>query len=156
MHAAYEDDFKIYIIIDTIRGVALFDRIIKQGQLPEADCAMIMQRILSVVRYLHGSGYSLRNLRTETILFENDTSLYDIKFVDLLTLYEAVPARISTDEEDRLFDRVMKGGGHILNHAPELIRPLERDYGYKCDVWAAGCILYNMLTGIPPFYETSE
>ena len=32
----------------------------------------------------------------------------------------------------------------------------ERDFGSKSDMWTIGVILYNMLTGIPPFYESTE
>ena len=31
VHAAYEDELKYYIVIDTIRGCSLYEKIIKQG-----------------------------------------------------------------------------------------------------------------------------
>jgi serine/threonine protein kinase len=37
--------------------------------------------------------------------------------------------------------------------APELISQ-KKKYSQKCDIWSAGCIIFNMVTGIPPFYES--
>ena len=38
--------------------------------------------MLSALKYLHGQGYAHRNLRPETILFETDMSIYDLKIVE--------------------------------------------------------------------------
>ena len=90
-----------------------------------------MQRVFSVVRYLHANGFSHRNIRAETILFETDTSLNELKFVDLLSIYEVAPgATYSTAAEDAIYEQIVKGS-HFLNRAPEMLRLGEREFGYK-------------------------
>ncbi|XP_069627198.1 serine/threonine-protein kinase Nek10 isoform X2 [Haliaeetus albicilla] len=43
--------------------------------------------------------------------------------------------------------------GTILYSCPEVVK--SEPYGEKADVWAAGCILYQMATLNPPFYSTN-
>jgi serine/threonine protein kinase len=39
--------------------------------------------------------------------------------------------------------------------APELLT-LKKKYHESVDIWACGCIIFNMVTGIPPFYESDD
>jgi serine/threonine protein kinase len=36
--------------------------------------------------------------------------------------------------------------------SPELFS-MKKTYSYSADVWALGCIIFNLSTGIPPFFE---
>jgi serum/glucocorticoid-regulated kinase 2 len=38
--------------------------------------------------------------------------------------------------------------------APEVLRG--SGYGFTCDLWGLGCLIYEMLTGFPPFYHHSS
>jgi 3-phosphoinositide dependent protein kinase-1 len=38
--------------------------------------------------------------------------------------------------------------------APEVLR--STDVGYAADLWALGCLIYQMLVGTPPFRDRSE
>lgn len=102
------------------------------------------------------NGLVHRNLRPETILFENENSLYDLKIIDLLSVMEANPEGSSSQfEQDQDYERIVKGCP-IYQVAPELLRPSDREFAFKCDVWSCGVMLYNMITGIPPFYEPNQ
>lgn len=39
--------------------------------------------------------------------------------------------------------------------APEVLEK-NRSYGKACDWWSFGCVIYEMLTGCPPFYSTNR
>ena len=84
-------------MIDSFKGGSLFDRIIKHGQLSEHEAAMISSRLFSAVKHMHKNGYVHRNIRPETVLFESDNALSDVKLVDLISVAEIDSV---DDEED--------------------------------------------------------
>ena len=111
------------------------------------------------MKYLHSQGYAHRNLRPETILFETDMSIYDLKIVELLSIGEVskstgIPTMISDEECEDL--ESLLNQVHSYSKSPELLKIKERDFGTKTDLWTIGVILYNMITGIPPFYESID
>jgi serine/threonine protein kinase len=44
--------------------------------------------------------------------------------------------------------------GTVEYIAPEIIK--KEKYGKACDWWSFGCVLYEMLTGLPPFYDKNR
>lgn len=60
----------------------------------EAESALIIERILSAVSYINSNGYVIRNLNPELIYYELDSSLYDFKIVDMLTMVSVVSLEI--------------------------------------------------------------
>lgn len=110
---------------------------------------MIMSHVYSAIKYLHKNGYVHRNIRPETILFESENAVSDIKIVDFISVIETK----DIVEDDLYYDSVIKSGPYY--RAPELLMS-KKVYGVNCDIWSCGAILYNMVTGIPPFFENDE
>jgi calcium-dependent protein kinase len=98
---------------------------------------------------MHKNGIVHRNLRPETILFESETCLSDIKLVDLISAIEYK----NITEDDNPYDVLMNGSPFY--RCPELLM-YKKVYDAKCDVWSSGTILYNLVTGIPPFFEDND
>lgn len=96
---------------------------------------------------MHKNGFIHRNIRPEMIIFQSDNAVGDIKLVDMITVIEFQ----EIVESDPLYESVVVTTPHYK--APELI-PKKKVYNEKCDVWSCGAMLYNMITGIPPFFES--
>lgn len=55
--------------------------------------------------------------------------------------------------EDILFEEYSKFPP--IFRAPELMTKNKR-YDEKVDIWSCGCLIFNMVTGIPPFYDSDS
>lgn len=112
----------------------------------EQEASLIIAHVCSAVKYLHKNGYVHRNLRPETILFESENALSDIKIVDFISCIETKNIK----EDDSVFSTLVTSDPNF--RAPELLLT-KKTYDTKVDVWSCGAILYNMITGIPPYLE---
>lgn len=142
-HAIYEDLKMISFIIELAEGGDLFDFISKAsiGEIPHEATIDIMIQILETLDYLHTvKGIVHRDVKPENIMVCINNGIPTIKLIDFgFATY--------INYEKGLNDYV----GTPQFVAPEIIAKLR--YNEKVDVWSAGVILYNMLTGYEPFYS---
>ena len=83
-------------------------------------------------------------------MFENET-IFNLKIIDLSLSLEKLYYNENT--KDEAFDSYQTLLPTFI--APELFTA-KKTYSEQCDVWSLGCIIYNMVTGIPPFYESDR
>ena len=145
LYDIFEDSIFIYLIMEECTGGEFFERLARRAKhkkmYTEKDAAKIFKQILLAVNYLHCHGVCHRDLKPENILFR--------------TVEEDSPLKLIDFGLSKIFDNtsnIMKGQvGTSFYMAPEV---LTGQYNEKCDVWSCGVILYIMLCGKPPFYET--
>ncbi|KAL5701314.1 non-specific serine/threonine protein kinase [Ranunculus cassubicifolius] len=130
----YEDSKSFYLVMELCTGGQL-----EEGRVTEHDAANWMKGIMSALKYCHAMGVVHRDLKPQNILF---TESGTVKLVDF-----GLATRISRDE--KLFVRV----GTPQYVAPEILN--FKNYSDKVDVWSAGVILYNLLSGTKPFHGKS-
>jgi len=134
----YSDDLHYYVITELASGGELYDQIYNIHNYNEADAAVIMKQLLSVVCYIHSKGILHRDLKPENILLEtNKKGDLSIKIIDFGTSNYF-------DKNQKLTLKV----GTPYYIAPEV---LKKDYNNKCDIWSCGVIMYVLLCGSPPF-----
>jgi len=175
----YHDFRKIYLITELCEGGALIERIIHQyarlrQPITELQVSIYMRQILSDTQFCHDKGIIHRDIKPENILFLNDKPDSDLKVIDfgLAATIDAIAETRVEYTENRsgiagAVSRILSiKGRHLMNHqvkrvkmeragtphymAPEMIRG---EYDSKCDVFSIGVIMYQLLTGIHPFYE---
>ena len=138
----YEDLKYINCVMELAEGGDLFDFILNHplGHLPDDISIDLMIQILEVLEYLHTEKKIIhRDLKPENFLVHIDEDNNPIiKLIDFgLATY--IP-------ENKKINEIV---GTRAYSAPEIIEKC--GYSEKIDEWAAGVILFNMLTGYEPF-----
>lgn len=147
---SFQDAGYIYMCMDLVLGGELRHLIDrekkKQQELGNDDsaCSMAVTQfyvaeVAEALEYLHGHGIIHRDLKPENILL---TKVGHVKVADFGT------ALMGEDLEDGGFD------GTAEYVSPEVLgsKPTTK----ACDLWALGCIVYQMLMGYTPFHEDTE
>lgn len=125
----YEDDERLYLILEYAGGGDLFHRILEKGHLSEAKCAVFLRELLSALAYMHKQGIVHRDLKPENILLMSKESDTDFKIADF--------GLASVIREGEELNVRCGSPGYV---APEILE--KHSYGPKVDVFSAGIILY--------------
>lgn len=121
----------------------LFNR---HGPLSLQEIHTIMQPILSAVGYIHQRGIIHRDIKPANILIGNTSRLDLIRLIDF-----GVSSDINSIAYSRPDDTI---SGTILFMSPEQYQN-PRTVDQRSDVYSLGVMLYQMATGVMPFYSHS-
>ena len=143
----YEDMKTISIVMEYCEGGDLFDFIMKSPQkiLDDFNTIDLLIQILSSLDYLHNVlKICHRDLKPENFLISiNEQNRPILKLIDF-----GLATYICRGEK-------MKGKiGTTMYMAPEILK--NEPFNEKIDVWSAGIILFNMMTGCEPFASGNE
>ena len=121
-------------------GGELFDRIIQEEYFSEEMAAKVFRQILQALNYCHSNNIVHRDLKPENFLFVSQDRDADLKIIDF---------GLSKIMEGGRLQRMNTRAGTPYYISPEV---LAGNYDVSCDMWSAGCMLYILLCGYPPFY----
>ena len=133
------DGFLFYVM-PYVQGETVRDRIEREKQLPVADAVRIASEVGAALDYAHRHNVIHRDIKPENILLHDGSALV-ADFGIALAASKAGGTRMTETG-------MSLGTPHYMS--PEQAMG-EREITARSDVYALGCVLYEMLLGEPPF-----
>ena len=135
LYCALQDTRNIYFVLELLQGGEFFTYLQKVGRLSEAKAVFYAASVVSAFTALHEKHIAYRDLKPENMVLDAKGF---VKIVDLGLAKQVSSGKTWT----------MCGTPDYL--APEII--LNEGHDCAVDYWALGVLIYEMVTGWPPFY----
>jgi serine/threonine protein kinase len=133
-------DGQAFFSMQFIEGRTLAQRL-TEGSVPGRTAAGYVRQIARAVHYAHGQGILHRDLKPSNILIDDDDQPHVTDF--------GLAKRL--DAGDSALTRTGAVLGTPSYMAPEQAAGKVKELGPGCDVYGLGAVLYELLTGRPPF-----
>ncbi len=139
IHEIGEVDGLPFLSLEFLEGGTLEDRLAGDPQ-PGRAAALLIATLARAVQAAHNAGIIHRDLKPSNVLFTNDGTPRITDF--------GLAKRLESNSRQTESGQIM---GTPCYMAPEQAMGRTKDVGPAADVYALGAILYEMLTGRPPF-----
>ncbi|GAA5914023.1 hypothetical protein JCM8208_005922 [Rhodotorula glutinis] len=142
----FEDDQRIWLVLEYVDGGDLLDYVMKRRGLKESETREIALMVCEAVAYLHSKGISHRDLKPENLLLTRGAK----------PVCKVTDFGLAKMVGEGTMLKTMCGTPTYL--APEVIlnpTPLA-GYGNLVDAWSIGVVLYSCLTNQTPFDESES
>lgn len=139
-----DTDGAVFIVMELLRGENLATRLAR-GPMQRDEALSIAHQIASALGKAHEAGIVHRDLKPENIYLAKKGEAERVKILD----FGISKVKIADSEQVNV-TRTGQLVGTPLYMSPEQARG-EPDIDHKVDIYALGVILYEMLTGSPPF-----
>jgi len=138
MHFAFQSEGKLYMVLNYLPGGELFYRLKREGRFSVERVRLYGAEIALGLGHLHSLDMIYRDLKPENILLDEIGHI-------CLTDFGLSKESVSTPNAARTFC----GTPEYL--APEILQGV--GHGKAVDWWSLGTLIFEMLTGLPPFYS---
>ena len=138
-----EHDGDLFLVMEWLRGMPL-EALVKQGAMSGDDAIRMLMPAMRGVAAAHALGVIHRDLKPDNIFLceSSDGSAMTVKVLDF-----GISKVVSAE------DMKLTGQGQVIGTplymAPEQL--LGKEVGIHADIYALGCILYEMVEGEPAF-----
>jgi len=137
LHYSFQTSDKLYLIMDFINGGELFFHLQNDRRFNNERARFYAAEICLGISHLHSSGIIYRDLKPENLLLDSSGH---VKITDFGLSKEGLEGNQRT--------KTFCGTPEYL--APEVLDG--KAYSKAVDWWSVGTLIFEMLTGLPPFY----
>ena len=142
------NDSGAVLVMEFVNGTPVDFLLAERGALPAGEAIAITQCMLDALVYAHGKGIVHRDIKPANLIRESNGTVKVTDF-GIAKIREGGGVSGQTVLTKSGF---LLGTPHYMS--PEQIRE-PKDAGAKCDIYSAGVVLFEMLTGSLPFNSRS-
>ena len=136
---------KVYLILELVSGGELLYAVAERGSLPEEDAKEIISTVLQGIKHMRDRGIVHRDLKLENLLLVDADCVSRVKIADFGL------SNLMSDSSPMV--TVCGTPMYVSPEALKVVNSRARSYGPECDIWAAGIIMFILLSGYPPFTD---
>jgi serine/threonine-protein kinase len=134
----------LYYVMPYVDGESLRQRLAREKQLPVEDALRIAREVADALSYAHSQGVIHRDIKPENILLESGHAV----------VADFGIARAIAAAGGEALTRTGVVVGTAAYMSPEQAAG-SGDLDGRSDLYSLGCVLYEMLAGVPPFSGTT-
>ncbi|KAI6646347.1 Serine/threonine-protein kinase PAK mbt [Oopsacas minuta] len=142
-YGSYLIENELWLIMHLMELGALTEVVLSR-RLSESEAALVCRDTLLALDYLHSRGIIHRDIKSDSILLDNEGR---VKLSDF-----GYCARIKVSDPQRSRRKSLVGTPYWM--APEVI--LRQPYGTEVDIWSLGIMLIEMMEGEPPHFRETQ
>jgi serine/threonine-protein kinase len=149
-----EDDGRLYLVMDLCEGETLAALLAREGALEPLRAVAVALEILRALDAAHWEGIVHRDLKPANVMVQAGTTASG--GAPRVRVLDFGLGRVRTPPDGTPAGDTQPGtlAGTVAYMAPEQVRA-DPDVDVRCDVFAVGCVLHEMLTGRPAFAAAS-
>lgn len=137
---SFQTKYRLYLVLDFVNGGHLFFQLYHHGLFREDLARIYAAEIVSAVAHLHANGIMHRDLKPENILLDEDGHA-------MLTDFGLAKKFDGSTRSNSMC-------GTLEYMSPEIV--LGKGHDKAADWWSVGVLLFEMLTGKPPYTGNRE
>jgi len=141
------DDGTPFLVMELLEGEALSARIRRVTRLPQGEAALLVDQLLAGLAAAHAAGVIHRDIKPDNCFIIQKNGRDHLKLLDF-GISKVAPTSPEAPEMRMTRTGVVMGTPYYM--APEQARGA-KEIDHRCDLYAAGSILYECVTGRVPF-----
>lgn len=135
MASSFQDQHRLYLVLQLIPGGELYSLVAGTNGLPRDHARFYAACILEAFGYIHARSICYRDLKTENVLIDAEGYCVVV---------------------DMGFAKIVVDKTYTLCGTPEYLAPeiiMSKGHDTAVDYWSYGVLVYELLTGVTPFFD---